>query len=74
MTPAQKRNKADFEKANEIMAAASELMRRIDEAKEMGLYVSAACAGWPTPSFIKVIVRRDMASKSIPICNAEIGK
>lgn len=70
-TQAQKRNRKDFEAANEIMDAASALMKAIDKAKERELYVNVTKTGYYRG--IRVTVRRDLKYKSLMICDAEIG-
>lgn len=73
MTPVQKRNKSDFDMANEIMSATSALMKLINKAREEhGLYVGANLLQHPF-SAIRICVRREFKNKSTKICDAEIG-
>lgn len=72
MTPAQKRDREDWELANEIMAATSALMKLVNKARERGLYVSGCMIHHPF-DVIRITVRRDFKHKTKNICDAEIG-
>lgn len=71
-SPIQKRNREDWEAANELMAAASAFMKALIKCKARGLHVNAQIQTFHGDAF-RVTVHRLMKRKAIRICDAEIG-